>query len=108
MQNSSFTSLVIPEGVTSIGTYGIRSNTKLEEIDFPSTLTSIGLSGLAYCSKVMRMTFRRSTAPSLGNTCFYNFPSNGTLYIPTGATGYSGGQWDTYLFNKGWTLEYLS
>lgn len=109
MKNNKSASVVIPEGVTDMGNAACETMSNLTTIELPSTLASIPQYAFYQSnSKVNTLTCHRTTAPSLGNYCFGGWASNGTLYVPTGATGYGGGKWDTYLFNKGWTLEYLT
>ena len=107
----SLTSIHIPEGVTIIDTgmfYGCTSlisvyipkkatsikgevfyNCKsLKSIDIPEKVTSIGDSAFQGCSSLTSISSFNSTTPTLGGNIFLNLPTNGTLHIKPGATGY--------------------
>lgn len=51
VQNQLVTELVIPDGVTSVGTYTF-SGTDFEEITIPNSVTSISAGAFAYCNKL--------------------------------------------------------
>ena len=106
---SSLTSIHIPEGVTSIGQWTFIYCTSLTSIDIPENVTSIGEEAFKGCSALASISSFNTTAPTLSTTdsdndsesVFTNLPTNGTLHIKPGATGY-----DAWL-NKlpsGWTI----
>ena len=109
---SSITSVHIPEGVTSIGTYAfqycsslksinipegvtiIRDSafyicSSLKSIDIPKNVTSIRDSAFQDCSSLTSISSFNPTTPTLGGNIFLNLPTNGTLHIKPGATGYN-------------------
>lgn len=47
-----FTSIIIPEGVVSIGTYAFLNCIRLTSVTIPSTVTTIGNSVFLYCSRL--------------------------------------------------------
>ena len=49
--------VVLEEGVTSIGNYAFVDCTKLEKVTLPSTLAQIGASSFEYCSDLDAVTF---------------------------------------------------
>ena len=98
---SSLKSINIPEGVTSIWNRGSFSTfqdcTSLTSIIIPASVTSI--EGGEYqnsvfggCRNLKTISSLNTTAPTLGSSGFsgqFNgLPTNGTLYIKPGATGY--------------------
>ena len=108
---SSLTSINIPEGVTNIGGYGFRNCTSLKSIYLPegittinqatfygcSSLTSInipeGVTNIGHhafnnCSSLKSISSLNTTAPAIGISVFASLPTNGTLHIKPGATGY--------------------
>ena len=118
---TSLTSINIPEGVTSI--VGFDGCTGLASIRIPESVTSIGVyvfdgcTGLASiriperATTIEAWTVRgtaltsisslNTTAPTLGRDPFTNIPTNGTLHIKPGATGYDA--WLSQL-PSGWTI----
>ncbi len=112
---ASLTSLYIPEGVTSIGEHAFsnawRDDSSLKSIYIPESVNSIGSSAFSYCisltsvhipegvtkigdsmfyncSSLNTIFSLNTTAPTLGDYVFEELPTNGTLYIKPGATGY--------------------
>lgn len=64
-QNTSVSSLVIPEGVTSIGDYAFAGCTSLTEITLPSTLRNIGANAFDGCTQ-LTIKFSAPQTPSEG------------------------------------------
>ena len=87
-QCSSLTSINIPKGVTSIRAcifYGCSSFTS---INIPESVTSIKSQAFERCTSLTSISSFNTTAPTLGRDSFKNLPTNGTLHIKPGATGY--------------------
>ena len=111
---NNLTSVVVNEGCTALrgGDEGcIQTCTKLNTLDLPSTLTTIGGRCVYNLKLLNTLICRAMTAPAtsgsypvsqLGNS------ATGTkrLCIHQGATGYSSGVWQT-LQNNGWVLTYI-
>ena len=120
----SLTSISIPEGVTSIEDYTFNYCNSLTSIDIPKSVTSIGWCAFTFCTSLKSISIpenvtiiRREafykctsltlissfnpTAPTLGYNTFKNLPTNGTLHIKAGATGYDA--WKSQL-PSGWTI----
>ena len=90
---SSLKSIIIPEGVTSIwnrGSYHTFSGcTSLTSIIIPESVTSIeGGAVFDGCRNLKTISSLNNTAPDLGSEALSGLPTNGTLYIKPGATGY--------------------
>lgn len=101
---------VIPEGVKTIAPTVFADTYWLESISFPSTLESIGkwafefygfVENTDYIPRLNTIYSYAMTAPTLGEEAFVSIPSNGTLHIKAGATGY-----DAWLNAglTGWTI----
>lgn len=54
--NHSITSVVVPEGVTSIGSYTFETCESLTSVTLPSTLTMIGETAFARCTSLQSIT----------------------------------------------------
>ena len=87
-QCSSLTSVYIPEGVTSIGRYAFTYCTSLTSVNIPEGVTSIGEAMFMKCSSLTSISSLNTTAPTLDINVFASLPTNGTLHIKPGATGY--------------------
>ena len=101
MECTTLTSVHIPESVTSIGVFAFTSCTSLTSINIPERVTYIGQSTFDSCSNLTSISSLSPTAPSLNYYPFSNMPTNGTLHIKPGATGY-----DAWLSKlpSGWTI----
>ncbi len=84
----SLTSVYIPEKVTSIKGEVFYNCSSLKSIDIPEKVTSIGDSAFESCSSLISISSFNLTTPTLGGNIFLNLPTNGTLHIKPGATGY--------------------
>ena len=84
----SLKSINIPKGVTSIKLQTFYGCTSLASIDIPEKVTSIGDSAFQDCSSLTSISSFNPTTPTLGGNIFIGLPTNGTLHIKPGATGY--------------------
>ena len=84
----SLKSINIPEGVTTINQYTFYNCKSLKSIDIPEKVTSIGGSAFRDCSSLTSISSFNPTTPTLGGNIFIGLPTNGTLHIKPGATGY--------------------
>ena len=98
---TSLTSINIPKGVTSIGENAFNYCTSLTSINLPSTLISIDNLVFKECTSLTSIYSYNTVAPTIGTDVFKYTPSNGTLHIKPGATGY-----DAWLSKlpSGWTI----
>ena len=85
---SSLTSINIPENVTSIGDYAFWGCSSFISISIPERVNSIGVETFYKCSSLKSISSLNTTAPTLGRDPFTNIPTNGTLHVKPGATGY--------------------
>ena len=97
----SLTSVYIPGEVTSIGNYAFYGCSSLTSINIPEGVTSIGNRAFRSCNSLKSISSLNTTAPTLGNKVFDRLPTNGTLHIKPGATGYNA--WLSKL-PSGWTI----
>ena len=74
-------SIVISEGVTSIGNENFEKMEELEELTFPSTLKSIGAEAFDGCEKLMRINFSEGLE-SIGYRAFACCSSLSEVRIP--------------------------
>ena len=84
----SLKSIYLPEGITTINRSSFYKCTSLKSIDIPEKVTSIGDSAFQGCSSLTSISSFNPTTPTLGGNIFLNLPTNGTLHIKPGATGY--------------------
>ena len=82
------TEIVIPNSVKTIGYEGFYLCTGLKSVTIGSGVTTIEERAFYECRGVESITSLASTAPSIESYTFYNVKTNGTLYMPQGATGY--------------------
>ena len=80
---NSITSVVFPNGLTSIGNYAFY-NTAVGSVDIPSTVTSIGNSSFEGCCSITSLTIPDSVV-SLGTSAFGGI----TFYIDDVEVGYT-------------------
>lgn len=85
---TSLNSVNIPKKVTSIKGEVFYNCSSLKSIDIPEKVTSIEDSAFQGCSSLTSISSFNLTTPTLGGNIFLNLPTNGTLHIKPGATGY--------------------
>ena len=85
---TSLKSIDIPRGVTIIDTRVFYKCTSLASIDIPEKVNSIRDEAFYGCSSLTSISSFNLTTPTLGGNIFLNLPTNGTLHIKPGATGY--------------------
>ena len=106
---TSLTSINIPKGVTIIKFDTFKGCSSLTSIYIPENVTSIEYGAFNDCTSLKSISSFNTTAPTLSTTnsegnlvgVFANLPTNGTLHIKSGATGY-----DAWLSKlpSGWTI----
>ena len=105
----SLASVTMPNNLTSIGVGVFDGCTSLTSITIPNNLTSIGGAAFYNCSSLKTITSLAMSAPTITNSTFQGLPTGGTLYVPSGATGYDVwmGTGDYYLGKYNWALSAL-
>ena len=83
--NNSVTSVVIPEGMTSIGGSAFNACLSLTSITIPNSVTSIGAAFVAGCSSLTSITIPNSVT-SIGNRSFFHCSSLTSITIPNSVT----------------------
>ena len=108
---TSLVSVHIPNSVTSLGYDMFARCTSLPSITIPESVTSLDKYVFNGCSSLSSISSLNPIAPTLSlistdnnpdlEDMFYNLPTNGTLHIKPGATGY-----DAWLSKlpSGWTI----
>ena len=79
------TTVVIEEGVTTIGEMACDQMTNLESVSLPSTLLSIKDAAFEYCAKLQSITLP-SGLTSIGLYAFYGCEALTSINIPSGVT----------------------
>ena len=102
---SSLANITIPSSVTSIGVTAFRGCSSLTSIVIPSSVTSIGDTAFQNCTKLNSIVSLATTAPTIQANTFKGAKTRGTLYVPSGSTGYDAwmGTGDYYLGSLNWT-----
>lgn len=89
---TGITSLVIEEGVMSLGNSAFSHCSGITSVDLPSTLASLGSQTFGDCNALTYVTIHRETPPpSTNNGAFFNTAiATCTLHVPCGSeTSYS-------------------
>ena len=89
------TDLVIPNTVTSIGSYAFYDCSGLTSVTIPDNVTSIGDSAFYRCSGLTTLTVKATTPPSFGSGILNGCPALTTIYVPAESV-------DAYKAADGW------
>ena len=105
---NALTTLVLTDGVTSIGNSAFYNCTGLTSIEIPNSVTSISYSAFGNCSNLNLVFMQPVTPPSVSSGT--SFPSNTVFIVPNSSlTAYKGAQgWETWksrIFTK--EISYL-
>ena len=74
---------IIPNNVTSIGSFAFYDCLTLTSITIPNSVTSIGEWAFSYCDILTTVICEATEVPELGYDVFYDMPlSEATLYVP--------------------------
>ena len=96
---SSLTSIYIPNSVTSIDEAAFYYCSGLTSVTIPDSVTSIGSSAFYSCSSLTSIVSNATTAPTIQSNTFQDIRYSGTLYVPSGSSGY-----DTWMQNANYYL----
>ena len=90
---SEITKVVLPEGLTSIGSYAFRNCSSIVSIAIPSTVTTINDCAFAYCSVLSSINLPVGLT-HVGNYAFEGCSSITSVSIPDGVTYLGPGAFD--------------
>ena len=82
---SNLTSVTIPDGVTIIGERAFNGCSNLTSVTIPDGVTTIGMSAFSYCSSLTSITIPDSVT-TIGNGAFESCNSLISVTIPDGVT----------------------
>ena len=82
---NELTELVIPDGITSLGTYVFAGASGIVSVEIPESVTRIGSEAFCGCNNLVSVTVRNGT-PIVFSDDTYAFTNrtNATLYVPYG------------------------
>ena len=92
-ENTEITNLIIPNSVTSIGSYAFRGCSGLTSVTIGNSVTSIGYSAFSGCSGLTSVTIPNSVT-SIGTSAFYGCSGLTSITIPNSVTSIG-----SYAFN---------
>lgn len=102
---TNLTEVTLFDGIKTIGADSFGYCRKLSSITIPSSVTIINTYAFEYCSGLTSIICNATSAPTINMRTFYNVKTGGTLYVPTGSSGYN--TWmktsNYYLGKYGWT-----
>ena len=81
INNRKINNIVLPSKMISIGNGAFAGNTYLEQIDFGTSLESIGERTFDGCSRVVTMTCLADMTPDVGTDALTSISSNAELYV---------------------------
>jgi hypothetical protein len=85
---SSLTSVIIGNKVTNIGRWAFKDCLNLTSVTIPSSVTSIGSMAFSGCISLKDITFSGNAPSSIVSDVFKNLPSEATITVTAGATGF--------------------
>lgn len=89
-KSTSLTSVTIPNSVTSIGGYAFSNCTSLASISIPNSVTSLGTRAFYDCTSLTSVTIPNSVT-SIVDGAFCNCTSLASISIPNSVTSIGGG-----------------
>ena len=97
-QCTGLTSITIPNSVTSIGADAFTLCTGLTSVTIPSSVTSIGSDAFFDCHKLTLVTVNATTPPTIGSEyVFYDHPNPFSIKVPSASvTTYQNDSWWKY------------
>ena len=96
---TGLTSITIPASVTSIGSNAFNRTTSLTSITIPANVTSIGSSAFQAATSLASVYFLGNAPTTVGGSAFNPVAAGAKAYIKTGATGFGtiGGLWNNLI-----------
>lgn len=92
---SGLTSVNIPDSVTSIGRSAFYICRTLTSVTIPDSVTSIGQYAFTYCVQLASITVKATTPPSLGADALTS-TDNCPIYVPAASVNAYKTAWSTY------------
>ena len=93
---------IIPNGVTSIGSYAFSRRSGLTSITIPNSVTSIGSAAFQNCSGLTSVNSQIETPFAFGSSAFYGITNDCVLTVPYGTRdAYIAAGWTTSVFKGG-------
>ena len=83
LDDKEVTNLVIPEGITSIGSFTFYGCNHLTSVTIPDGVTNIGEYAFFECSGITKVISLIKNPPAITKNVFHNF-SSAMLYVPKG------------------------
>jgi hypothetical protein len=114
---NSLTTMTLPDSIETIGTEAFTNNKNLVSFVIPEKVETIGRSCFRGCLQLGDITSLAPTAPALAESAFGETSVNytgisaatKTLTVPSYATGYNKGDWQSVLQDKiGFTLKSIT
>ena len=93
---SGLTSVEIPTNVTSIGDNAFSGCTGLISVTIPASVTSIGVGAFIFCGQLTSVLVNATTPPTLGDYAFDSNASGRKIYVPTASVESYKSDWSTY------------
>ena len=101
MNRGRLISVVISNGVTSIGDNAFSSCRNLTSVTIPGSVTNIGYAAFSACTGLTSVRCMASTPPSLGSNAFLAINSTCILTVPCGSlAAYEASDWNTYFAGR--------
>lgn len=91
----SLKEVILPEGLTTVEKRAFYRSGSLSAVTLPASLQTIGEEAFYYCGGLSSVTFL-GDAPELGARAFADTASSLAIFVPKGATDYTGGNWASY------------
>lgn len=95
-QGYSFTSVTIPNGVTSIGSNAFANCSSLTNVTIGDGVTSMGTNAFYSCSAIEKFVIKAVTPPTIQSTTFKNVPDTCIYEIPAAS-------YETYKAATNWS-----
>ena len=98
LNNELVTDLIIPDGVTKIGSYAFRNCNSLTSVTIPDSVTSIGDFAFWHCYSLKEVYCKPTTPPTGGSSMFGSNASGRTIYVPRNSVSAykSASRWSDY------------